>query len=459
MVEVVAVKRERHYYINTMAAYAANAAEMTLPDDVVEKAKYHILDTLCAMITGTTLSVGKMALSYSETLGETGASFVVGNGRQLHPADSALINGLLAHANETDDSHPAAIGHPGCAVVPAAMSVGFVKDVSGQALLRAVVLGYDYYARMNIALGSDHIYAKGHGPYSIGGSWGAAAAAGSLYGLSADEMVYVFSNVSHQTGGIAVWMRDKNHQEKAFHFAGLPARNGVSAASMIAHGFSGTDDVIEGRGNFMDAYSDAPDREILTGELGQRFEIMLTNIKKWCVGSPIQSALDSLEFLMAEEGVTKDNLEHLYIGMPTHVVDVVEDRSVPDINAKHCLALMLADGYFGFHPSHDYSRMEDPEVLGLKAKMTLAGAPELDDAKPIRQSIVTATLKDGRVVSKRTYSVRGVHENPMSREDVVRKAEDLLTPLLKERTSAFIASILDLENMQSINELRPYLTA
>ena len=452
-------KNREHFYINRMSAYAANALSDTLPDHVAEKAKYHILDTFCAMITGARLTVGEMALSYSKTLSQSAdkAAGIVASDSFLHPADAALVNGIMAHANETDDSHPAAIGHPGCAIVPAALAAAEANASSGSDFLKAVVLGYDYYARMNIALGSNHIYARGHGPYSIGGAWGAAAAAGALYKIDAERMAYVFSNVAHQTGGIAVWMRDKDHMEKAFHFAGLPARNGVSAAAMIAHGFSGTDDVIEGRGNFMDAYSDNPDRDILIGELGTRFEVMLTNIKKWCVGSPIQSALDSLEYLMENEGVHLGNIEKLTIELPSHVVDVVEDRGVPDINCKHCLALMLVDGRFGFHASHDYARLQDPAILAMKNKMSLLPSAELADALPIRQAIVTAVLLDGRTVSRRTYAVKGVVENPMDRNDVIRKAQDLLSPLLKQETDEFIETVLNIENLSDIRALRTVL--
>lgn len=440
-----------------MASYAATALDLPLPDAVVEKAKHHILDTLCAMITGVHLHVGEMALSYSHTLGSVAGASVVGSDRLLHPADAAMINGMIAHADETDDSHPAAIGHPGCAIVPAALAAAEHNGRSGPDFLKAVVLGYDYYARMNLALGPDHIYARGHGPYSIGGSWGAAAAAGALYGIDADRMRYVFSNVAQQTSGIATWMRDVDHMEKAFHFGGLPARNGVAAAAMIAHGFNGTDDVIHGRGNFMDAFSDAPRRHLLTDELGSRFEIMLTNIKKWCVGSPIQAALDSLEHLMATEGVSRENVVSMEVLLPSHVVDVVEDRGVPDINCRHCLALMLVDGRFGFHASHDYARMGDPDVVAMKAKIALLPSDELAVAKPIRQAIVRAKLVDGRTVERRTYAVKGVVELPMDRADVVLKARDLVGSLLGDKTDAFFDCVFGLEDVADIRALRHFL--
>ena len=54
-----------------------------------------------------------------------------------------MANGILAHSDETDDSHAPSGTHPGCAVVPAALAMGEKNDCSGEALLKSVVLGYD----------------------------------------------------------------------------------------------------------------------------------------------------------------------------------------------------------------------------------------------------------------------------------------------------------------------------
>lgn len=446
-------------WIEGISEYAADVCRRDLPDEVVEKAVHHILDTLCAMITGAQLDVGRMALSFATQLGTGNAASVTGAAILRTAPDAAMMNGLIAHADETDDSHPGAIGHPGCAVVPAALAAAEANGRSGRDFLRAVVLGYDYYARMNMALGPQAIYARGHGPYSIGGTFGAAAAAGALFGIDADRMRFVFSNAAQQAGGIATWMRCVDRMEKAFHFGGLPARNGVLAAAMIAHGFNGTRDALTGRGNFMDAYSDNPDRDVLTNELGTRFEILRTNIKKWCVGSPIQSALDSLEWLMENEGVSLDNFDSAEIHLPTHVVDVVEDRGLPDINCRHCLALMLVDGRFGFHAIHDDARMNDPQILAVKSRLQLVASDELAAATPIRQAIVSVRMTDGRTVSRRTQAVKGVFENPMIFADVEAKARDLLSPLLTSHTDAFIALVRDIDQMPDVRALRPYLQA
>ena len=90
-------------------------------------------------------------------------------------------------------------------------------------------------------------------------------------------------------------MRDEEHIEKAFDFGGMPARNGVTAAAMVAHGFTGVDDVFSGERSFFVAYGRAiRSPKSWCASLGETYEIMRTNIKRWSVGSPIQAPLDSL---------------------------------------------------------------------------------------------------------------------------------------------------------------------
>src|SRR5262249_58891971 len=118
-------------------------------------------------------------------------------------------------------------------------------------------------------------------------SWGAGGAAGALARLDARRVRYLLSYAAQQASGISCWMRDEEHIEKAFDFGGMPARNGVAAATMVAHGFTGLEDVLSGERNFFVAYGRSPDPEELSRELGERYEILGTDIKRWAVGSPI----------------------------------------------------------------------------------------------------------------------------------------------------------------------------
>ena len=180
--------------------------------------------------------------------------------------NAALANGMLAHADETDDSHAPSLTHPGCGIVPAALAMAERERRNGTALLRAVTLGYDIGCRLTQALDAYQFSEDGHSTHSFGPMFGAAAAAGALAGLRERQARHLLSYTAQQASGISCWMRDAEHVEKAFDFGGMPARNGVAAATMVAHGFTGVEDVFAGERNFFVAYGRAPDpAELMRG--------------------------------------------------------------------------------------------------------------------------------------------------------------------------------------------------
>ena len=199
-------------------------------------------------------------------------------------------------------------------------------------------------AGVNLSLDAYEFREDGHSTHSFGPMFGAAAAAGALAGLNAGQVRHLLSYTAQQASGVSCWMRDEEHIEKAFDFGGMPARNGVAAATMVAHGFTGVDDVFSGERNFFVAYGRAPKPAELARELGTTYEIMNTNIKRWSVGSPIQAPLDSLLDLIREHHIKADDVEKLVVRVSHQGANTVNNRNMPDICMQHMCAVMLLDG-------------------------------------------------------------------------------------------------------------------
>ena len=443
-----------------LSRYMSVALKRRLPPDVVEKGKHLILDTLAAMVSGSRLPPGKIAISYVRTLGGKPEACVAGTRLLTSVANAALANGMLGHTDETDDSHAPSHTHPGCGVIPAALAIAERHARDGRSFLRAVVLGYDVCCRSTQALGATKSWHKGLSTHGMGGTFGAAAAAGTLLGLKARELRYMLSYAAQQASGMSCLVRDVDHIEKAFDIGGMPAHQGVLAATMAAHGFTGLDDVFSGERNFISTYAIDPDPDELALDLGKRFEIMNTNVKKWCVGSPIQAGLDSLSALMKEHRITGADVAKLVVRVDPRGAAIVNNRPMPDINMQHMLAVMLLDGTASFQAAHDVKRMKHPRVLAMKQHIELTAMPELTDARPRRQGIVEITTHDGRTLAHRTYAVRGTADNPMPRQEVEDKARDLLAPVLgAKRTQALIDAIWNIERLRNVRELRALLRA
>jgi 2-methylcitrate dehydratase PrpD len=443
----------------TLATYISGAAKASVPAEVIEKAKHHTLDTLAAAISGAHLRPGKLASAYVKTLGGTPECTVIGANFLTNSINASLANGIMAHADETDDSHLGGRFHPGCGIVPAALAASEISGSSGLEMLKAIILGYDIGTRFNLSLGPRKLYAGGHSTHSIGPLFGATAASATLMGFSPEQVRYHLSYSVQQASGVQCWARDDQHIEKAFDFGGMTARNGLSGATMIAAGFTGVADALSGQNNFFTAVSNDPRPDELWKELGTRYEILEATIKKWCVGSPIQGAIDAITLMMTEHGLTADKVEKLTLELPDDRANLVDNRTMPNINVQHLVALTLVDGGMNFESSHDPARMTDPRVADLRNRTTLIANPELTTALPPRQVILRVETKDGKKLEHRTHAVKGTPANPMTRQEVVDKALDLVEPSLgKARSLKLIETVLGLDTVDRAGlALRPLL--
>ena len=211
--------------IGTLSAYMNEAQRRALPAEALEKTKHHILDTFAAMVSGADLPPGRVALQFARAHSGERVATVASCDVLCGPIEAAMANGMLAHSDETDDSHAPSHSHPGCAVVPAALAAGEQFGIDGMRFLRAVALGYDIGPRVTMTLGGLPYQMETHrSTHSIAGTFGAGAAAGCAAGLNAQQMRWLLDYTAQQSSGIAAWDRDTDHIEKGFVFGGMPAK-------------------------------------------------------------------------------------------------------------------------------------------------------------------------------------------------------------------------------------------
>jgi 2-methylcitrate dehydratase PrpD len=445
--------------MQTLSDYMAAAGSRPLPDEATEHAKHHLLDTLAAIISGSELLPGQAAQRYIRAHGGKGAASIAGTMLTAAPGDAALANGVMAHADETDDSHNASRSHPGCAIVPAALAVGEELGIDGARLLRAVTLGYDVGTRVVMAMGgAEFSYASSLATHSIAGTFCAAAAAACAAGLDARQMRWALDYAAQQSSGIVAWRRDTDHIEKAFVFGGMTARNGVTAALVVRSGWNGVEDIFSGADNFFQAYAPKAKPERLVEKLGERYEVVQTDIKKWTVGSPIQGPLDAIEAIRSKRAFESDQVRRVTVRLAPSVAAVVDNRDIPDICLQHMVAVMLLDKTVSFHAAHDKPRMQDAAILRERAKVELLRDGELVQFLPVRVTVVEIELADGTRLSERISAVRGTPRNPMSRTEVMEKARDLTAPILgREKSARLIDTVYAIETVTDIRNLQPLL--
>ena len=271
-------------------------------------------------------------------------------------------------------------------------------------------------------------------------------------------MRWMLDYCAQQSSGIGAWTRDTSHIEKSFVFAGMPARSGLTAALVVQSGFTGIDDIFSGPDNYFEAYAPDAKPELLIEQLGQRYEITRTNIKKWTVGSPIQAPLDAMNAIFQQHKVIPDDVKSIVVRLAHTEARTVDNREMPDICLQHMIAVMLLDKTASFEAAHDKARMSDPVVLKQRAKVQLVESEELEKLEPARQAIVEITMNDGSVLSNRVTAVRGTAANPMPRDEVIQKAMDLCVPVIgKAQTAALVEKVFALEKLRNVRDLRSVL--
>jgi len=445
-----------------VSEYIANALIHQPPDHVIEKTKFHFLDTIASMISGSTMLAGEKAIQFIQAQGDSAPqASLLGTKIKTTAINAALANGMFGHADETDDSHAESLTHPGCGIVAAVLAAGELQNRSGLELLKAMTLGYDICCRLTKSLHPYQFRANGHSSHTFGPNFGAAAAAGALLGINATQARYLLSYAAQQASGVSCWMRDKDHIEKAFDFGGMAARNGMTSALMVANGFTGVDDVFSGERNFYDAYGVNPLRQELGVDLGKRYEILQTSIKRWTVGSPIQAPLDCVDEIIhtKDKPLDQASIASIHVQIPHESLTIVNNREMPEICLQHLVALMIVEGKMDFHLAHDRSRMLDPRVIELRKMINLEGSDALSKNMPTRQGIVRITLKSGELIEVYTRNVKGTPNNPMNRSELDRKCTDLMSPILGLARSQRICEVVwELENELSARDFVSRLT-
>ncbi|MGH7931369.1 MAG: MmgE/PrpD family protein, partial [Candidatus Binatia bacterium] len=434
--------------IDSLADYMVAARQVKLPAEVMQKGKSHILDTFAAIVSGSTLKAGKLGLQHARAQGAREECAVLGSNLRTTPIMAAFANGMSAHADETDDSNSQL--HPGCAMVPAALAIAESQNRTGDAFLRAVILAYDIGFRFHTAFEPRST--------SFGATFGASAAAGTLAELDHLQLCYLISYAAQQASGSRAWVGDDDHIEKAFDYAAMPARNGVTAALLVQSGFTGNRDVLEGDQNIIKTYAPCDPGKLLS-DLGQKFTIASCLVKKYPVGSPMMETVDATLAMLAKQPIQPQDVERVVVRIPSSGARTVNNRKMPDVNVQYMVSNILLDGKLTFESAHDYNRFQDPRVQEMKRRVELVLDEELERTGARFQGLVELTLKGGKTLREHVINCRGRPENPMSPEEVEKKAAWLMEPVLgRSKAGQVIEASRKLEALAGVRELVGQLT-
>lgn len=440
-----------------LSTFLVATKSTNLPPSVVDDAKYYTLDWLGSAIAGTVTEPGRMLLAHAQAQDGQGA-VVIGLGEQRNADLAALINGGLSHIVEMDDLHRASVVHPAAPIFPAALAMAEREGRSGLDFLTAMVLGYEVAIRIGEAVGRSH-YRFWHNTATCG-VFGAAAAAGWLLGLDAEQMVWALGNAGTTAAGLWEFIAD-GAMSKHLH-AGRAASSGLLAADLAQRGFTGARRILEGeRGFFAATSSDArPDLVVAGLRHGMAdYKISDVSIKPYPSCRHTHPAIDAALALHQEHELALEHIEEAEVATYQAGLALTDNPSpthpyAAKFSLQYCVACALARGRVGlddFRPE----ALEDEAVLRLMAKMSVGLSEELDGHYPQEwPARVQVALADGRKLVQMVKVPKGDPENPLTQAELEEKFRLLITGTgYGEMADVLIEGVNRLERLERVRQL------
>ncbi|MGJ5094896.1 MmgE/PrpD family protein [Bradyrhizobium oligotrophicum] len=441
----------------TLAAYVAALKYDDIPPEVLDRAKVLTLDFLGSAIRArreaeSTPSVVNMLAALK--LDAAGEATVFGDDRTWTPAVAALLNGTMGHSLDFDDTHADSSLHPSAPVVPAAFAVGEMVGASGREVLTAVVAGYEVCCRLGNALDPTSHYARGFHPTATAGTYGAAAAAGKLFGLSEQQLIYAFGVSGSQAAGSLQFLVNGAWNKR--YQVGASAMNGVIAATLAKNDFVGAIESVEGRHGLLVGYTDTPHHEKAVAGLGSTYETMKIGVKPYPSCRYTHAAIDAIIALRREHNLTPDQVKRVEIGLHRNGITLTGDAATKRhpssiVGGQFSMfftgALALDQGRFGWD---DYTRLGDAAINALADRFDVVQDDKLEIGRshPFGAR-VTITTEDG--VHER------LHDDPSgeptsfpSAQAMSDKFITLARPVLSSRAQSFADAILSLERFDRV---------
>ena len=417
---------------DTLVDHALSTTYEDLSEDVRDRLKQHLLDTLAVSIGARTAAASTPTFEAAiERLAGDGTEATALTGERMQAADAALINGSLSHSLDFDDTHRESSSHPGAPVIAAALAVAEREGADAETLLTAIKVGYDVACAMGRAVNPDAHYDRGFHITATCGTFGATAAAGVVAGLSEEELAAAFGVNGSQTAGSLQFLKN-GAWNKRLH-PGLAARRAVEAVTLAQEGFRGAEDPIEGDYGFFEAYTPEAHPEELD-DIGDRDAVLETALKPYPCCRYMHAAIDGL--LDISSDVDAADVTGLTIDLPKSGVTLtgspIEDKRRPEnfVNCQFSMpfaaSLAISEGDAGLGAFLDAQEgLDGSELRRLMDATDVITTEEVASLFPDQWAARVVVETDGETHERFVDTARGEPENPLGWEGVEAKYRDL----------------------------------
>jgi 2-methylcitrate dehydratase PrpD len=442
--------------IDSTSVVVQRAAELQLrdlPAVVLDQAKVVLADTV-AIILAASLEHSVQVASAALPLTTCGVATVIGHGRGAAPEQAAFINAVGGHQIELDDSHSPSRTHAACVLVPAVLAAAEAAGGStGADILVGIVAGYDAQVRLSKAIGVQRQFDHGFHPSSVCGTVGAAIASGRVLSLSAEQMRASLTLAASQSSGLMSWQDDSTHMVKSFQ-TGIAARNGLYASQLAKSGYQGVRDVLTGRHSMLVTFGGpGPSEAELTADLGQRWDICETSIKRYPCGGQTHAAIAAVLALREVHDLKWQDIEKIDVQLAHDAISIIDNNPLLIANIQYVLALAAHEGHILREHFTDPSWPANPEIAALKQKVDLRGSAVIDAGFPAKKGAIVAITTSAGEFTESFDAPPGSPSHPLSPAELRGKFLDLATDVLSDDAAARLWELLErFETVESTAE-------
>jgi 2-methylcitrate dehydratase PrpD len=446
-----------------LSAFSAGITLDRLPRPVVDRARFLLLDLVGNIVRARHDAESTASfLAAARAMGMSGGAIgVFGDPDRYTPLGAAFLNGALGHSLDFDDTHAAGSLHPGAPVIPAAIAAGEMVGASGADVLAAIVAGYEMTCRIALALPAGEHYNRGLHPTATCGAFGAAAAAGRVFGFNAEQIAGALGTVLSQTAGSLEFLVN-GAWTKRFQ-VGWAASNGLMAASLVREGFKGASEALEGPHGFMRAYAPNPTPARAVQDLGTVFELMHTAVKPYPSCRYGHASVDAALSLRAANDLKPEEIESVLLGLPKAGMMLIgqpaekkrDPRNVVDgqFSGPFVVASALATGAMGWD---SYRLLDDARIRSLLGKISSEFDPEIEAEFPANMSGKVTIRARGRDFVQKVVIPKGEPDNFLTEGELRAKFAGLTDAVLGEAQSSRLAdAVLAINQTNNVAGLVP----
>ena len=435
-----------------LSEFAGNLKYEAVPSAVARRAKLLLLDAIGVAFASTRYEFAKKGLAGIRRFGG-GDAMVIGSDCTLNLRDAVLMNGMLVHGLDYDDTYLPGSVHLTSSTVPCALGMAADTGATGRELLMACIVGLETGARIGLG-GKGGFQQAGFHPTSTCGSLSSSLIAGRLYGLNVQQQTRALGIALSLASGSMQPIQDGTWT-KRIH-PGWAAGAGITAASMAGAGFIGPEAVFEGRFGFYTMFlgNQAANAEpaLITSGLGREWEFTRSSIKLFPACHQSHAFINAAIRIASDPGVRAEDIESVTTLVAQAAVPLIceplEAKRRPDssylaqFSLPYAMASSLTRKRFGLNELEE-SSYTDPGLVRLAEKVSYEIDPNSGYPK-FRSGEVVVKMRDGRELRQRE-EIRP--DEPASEESIVAKFMSNVSMIMGQpRADGLCAMILSIED-------------